>query len=180
MSNSQKYRKLIRERIPEPCRILDISDGFSPDLNEITESEHDIYLAVSQLSACQNILNLEPELEGKVFTSTLPDLALPDNLVGSFDAIICSTWHQAVTRENMFNSVYALKRLLKPRGKIMITFPTGSASEAVDNQESVSLHPDCIELLFEIPAQDPSDLLTELKASGSYRLPLHTLTRTEG
>ena len=66
-----------------------------------------------------------PELSGLLFEGSLPD-GLPDltELGGPFDGVLCSAVLQHLPRAALFDAVFSLRRLLRSRGRVLVSIPT--------------------------------------------------------
>ena len=61
-------------------------------------------------------VQLHPELSGRVSSGSLP-ADMPQN--GKFDGVLCSAILQHLPKSQFFDSVYAIKELLKPHGRLL-------------------------------------------------------------
>ncbi|NCC62731.1 MAG: class I SAM-dependent methyltransferase, partial [Verrucomicrobiae bacterium] len=102
-------------------RIIDIGCGTGRDLNTLLEMGYD---AIG-IDPCQELLDQAvkkyPKTRGKMRVDVLPDLkTLPK---GHFEGILCSSVLMHLPEELLFDSIYALRGILKPKGRLLMSVP---------------------------------------------------------
>ncbi|NCC62510.1 MAG: class I SAM-dependent methyltransferase, partial [Verrucomicrobiae bacterium] len=102
-------------------RIIDIGCGTGRDLNTLLEMGYD---AIG-IDPCQELLDQAakkyPKTREKMRVDVLPDLkTLPK---AHFDGILCSSVLMHLPEELLFDSIYALRGILKPKGRLLMSVP---------------------------------------------------------
>jgi 2-polyprenyl-3-methyl-5-hydroxy-6-metoxy-1,4-benzoquinol methylase len=102
-------------------RIIDIGCGTGRDLNTLLEMGFD---AVG-IDPCQELLDQAvkkyPKTRGKMHVDVLPHLKTVEK--GHFDGILCSSVLMHLPEELLFDSIYALRGILKPKGRLLMSVP---------------------------------------------------------
>jgi SAM-dependent methyltransferase len=120
-SSSGGIEKYFPQAFPEKGTILDIGTGSGRDVRRLVEEGHDAY-------------GLEPSDEFRALTiQKYPHLAhrmlrghLPDDLSAldrKFNGIVCSAVLMHIPKEHLFDSLFALKRILNRNGRVLISIP---------------------------------------------------------
>ncbi|MDD2717722.1 MAG: class I SAM-dependent methyltransferase [Candidatus Wallbacteria bacterium] len=137
---------------PDKCRILDIGCGSGRDLLALLKLGHDAY----GIEPCRELRELTctkfPELKGRIVEGSLPDPGLA--FEGNFDALVCSAVLMHLPKEHLFDTVFSLRKLLKPGGKALISIPFSRDGISEANRDDKGrlfsdLNSDYLELLFE-------------------------------
>ena len=148
----QRYFRLAFAR---GSRVIDIGAGAARDLAALVSEGHTAY-GVEPVAAFHEIaLRQHPELKGRLVRGALPsDLPSLEELGGPFDGLLCTAVLQHVPRAQLFDAVYALKALLRPGGRALVSIPgarPGLDAEQRDDRGRLftRLVPGELELLFE-------------------------------
>jgi 2-polyprenyl-3-methyl-5-hydroxy-6-metoxy-1,4-benzoquinol methylase len=94
-----------------------------------------------------------PQLSGKIFPGSLPSIV--ENLKKTkFDAVLCSAVLMHLPEEDLFDSVYTIRNLLKDKGKLSISIPNSRGDLAGTDRDTagrlmIMRNPWDIQLLFE-------------------------------
>lgn len=136
-------------------RILDVGAGSGRDLAQLVAEGHVAYGLEPVREMRDQATSAYPALHGKVFEGSLPD-ALPDlaSLGGPFDGVLCSAVLQHVPRGQLLDSVYAIRALLRPGGRALVSVPTRRADIGSDERDAYGrlfrlVSPGELALLFE-------------------------------
>jgi SAM-dependent methyltransferase/SOS-response transcriptional repressor LexA len=111
----------------EKCRrILDVGCGTGRDLGFLLKKGRDAFgVDASQevLAAAQSALEAHGlPVHGRLFKSELPDLSLFGD--GEFDGVLCSAVLMHLAGDKLFDAVYALRRVLRPGGTLLVSVPS--------------------------------------------------------
>lgn len=102
-------------------RIIDIGCGTGRDLNALLEMGFD----ASGIDPCAELLaqatQKYPKTRGKTHVDVLPDLKTVPK--AHFDGILCSAVLMHLSEELLFDSIYALRGILKPKGRLLMSVP---------------------------------------------------------
>jgi len=136
-------------------RILDVGAGAGRDLSLLVAEGRVAYGLEPVAQMRDEALSRYPELGGKLLEGTLPD-ALPDlePLGGPFDGVLCSAVLQHVSRSGLLDAVFALRRLLRPGGRALVSIPTARDDLGADGRDDQGrlfngVQPGELTLLFE-------------------------------
>lgn len=103
-----------------PGRILDVGCGSGRDLAAFAEEGWDVQ-GIEPVEAFRAIaVRNYPDLKGKILKGALPN-DIPDSL-GSFDIIHCSAVLMHLEIEELFNSIFTVRNLLRPAGVAHFSF----------------------------------------------------------
>jgi phage repressor protein C with HTH and peptisase S24 domain/SAM-dependent methyltransferase len=110
---------------PGSLRVLDVGCGTGRDLCELLRRGHDAHgtdasraMLAAAANACR-AAGFDPE--GRLIADTLPDLATcPD---AAFDGVLCSAVLMHLPDKHLFDAVYALRRILRPAGRLLLSIP---------------------------------------------------------
>jgi len=136
---------------PSGSRVLDIGAGSGRDLAALIRSGFDAYgvepVAELRAQACQH----HPELTERLAEGQLPEL---DNAFGvGFDGILCSAVLMHVPESELFDTALALRLLLRPHGRMLISLPLTRTDVSHERDTSGRLFknyaPEYLQLLFE-------------------------------
>lgn len=102
--------------------VLDIGCGVGQDLLHLLEKGYDAY----GLEPCKELIRATikkyPKLDGRILPGSLPSSV--ENLKNKkFDAVLCSAVLMHIPEEDLFDSVYTIRNLLKDKGKLLISLP---------------------------------------------------------
>ncbi len=132
--------------------ILDIGSGSGRDLDFLIKEQYDAYGAEPSNNLRKLATSQSPQLKDRIYDGGLPELA--ENIGRKFDGILCSAVFQHIPQERQFDAAFDIRNLLKPNGRLLISFPKGRPGiDAIGRDEHGRLYtkliPEAIELLFE-------------------------------
>ncbi|MGD9210221.1 MAG: class I SAM-dependent methyltransferase [Desulfobacteraceae bacterium] len=138
------------QSFPPGCFVLDIGFGSGRDLKALLDAGYDAH----GVEPCEKFIALAveyfPALKGLVKKDALPDLKrIPKE---SYDGILCSAVLMHLPKELLFDSAYAIRRILKTGGRLLISIPVDSTIE--NNRDSKGrlfngVTPENFQLIFE-------------------------------
>ena len=143
---------------PRDSRILDIGVGSGRDLNTLVEESYQAYGVEPSPGLRAEARRLHPHLAERIFAGGLPDL--PDDLGEQYDGILCSAVFMHIPVEAHFDAAFALRRLLHPHGRLLLSVPSDPEARGGRGQGDgdprdaygrlfTPVHPDALSLLFE-------------------------------
>ncbi len=147
-SGSAKYFKVA---FPPGSQILDIGAGSGRDLGILIHEQYEAYGAEPS-SRLRSLALRTPGLAGRIYEGALPDLSVQINR--KFDGILCSAVFQHLPREQLFDSAFDIRNMLKPSGRLLLSVPKdrpGLDASGRDSQGRLytPLASDELKLLFE-------------------------------
>ena len=130
--------------------ILDVGCGSGRDLHKLSELGFDVTGVDPAQEMLREALRLHPDLNGRLHTGSLPSLSEFDDK--SFDGVLCSAVLMHIPGRYLFDSVWELKRLLKPGGTMLISLPVVETIKGIRDDKGrlfSSLLPDKLQLPLE-------------------------------
>ncbi len=106
---------------PKHCRVLDVGAGSGRDLARLLAGGWEAFGVEPSPSLIEEALRCHPELQGQLSQDGLPNLPTIDDQ--SFDGILCSAVLMHIPEEELFDSIFSLRRILKPGGRLLISLP---------------------------------------------------------
>jgi SAM-dependent methyltransferase len=165
---------------PPGARVLDVGAGTGRDAALLARAGYDVRAIEPSAALREVALQRHAEqLRERLFPGSLPD-ALPhaDALDGPFDGVLCSAVLQHLPRRALFDAVLTLRRLLSPRGRVLVSIPasSGGTSAAGDAPGRIldAEHRDADGRLYTPIAADELRLLFErcgFATTGSWQDP---------
>ncbi len=120
-------------------KILDVGCGSGRDLSFLISKGKDAYGVDPSremlVAAHQTLGERGISGEGRLFIGSLPDLSQFGE--SEFDGILCSAVLMHLPEEELFDAVYALRRVLRPSGTLLISVPaTRSDVDPITRRDS--------------------------------------------
>ena len=137
---------------PPQKKVLDIGAGSGRDMLCLLKQGYDVY----GVEPCRELRNLAitkyPELSHRLIEGNLPVLGKPFG--GEFDGILCSAVIMHVPKEQLFDSVFAIRSVLKKNGRLLLSIPLFRPDLDYKQRDKhgrlfIIYDPDYLQLLFE-------------------------------
>lgn len=137
---------------PAGSRVLDIGAGSGRDQAALIRAGYDGFGVEPSDSLRQAAIAAHPELNGRLVSGSLPAVGLPFG--GAFDGIVCCAVLMHLPEAQLFDAVLALRGLLKPHGRVLLSIPVARTDVGLDNRDDQGrlfqpYQPDELQLLFE-------------------------------
>jgi SAM-dependent methyltransferase len=144
--------RFFRVAFPEGARILDVGAGSGRDLSALSAAGYEAYGVEPSSTLRQAAFAAHPELESRIVEGALPDVGTPHG--GNFDGILCSAVLMHLAEADLFDAAFAMRRLLKKGGRLLISLPRSRMDIGTDWRDSNGrlfspYTADYIQLLFE-------------------------------
>ena len=174
---------------PVGARVLDVGAGSGRDLHELLAAGYDATGVEPSGALRAAAVQAFPELAHRLTAGQLPQLANPSD--EAFDGVLCSAVLMHIPEGDLFDTAFALRRLLKPHGRLLVSLPLQRDDVAADERDAhgrlfKGYTAEYLQLLFErigfqlIGRWDTGDalgrsgtrwytLLLELRAGGALR-----------
>lgn len=174
---------------PQGCRVLDVGAGSGRDLQALLDAGYDAHGVEPSQALRDAAVSAFPALSGRLNPGHLPQLESPTG--EPFDGVLCSAVLMHIPEGDLFDTAFALRRLLKPHGRLLISLPlartdVGASERDAHGRLFKGYTAEYLQLLFErigfqaIGRWDSGDflgragtewytLLLELRAGGSVR-----------
>jgi SAM-dependent methyltransferase len=106
---------------PKGIRVLDLGCGSGRDLNALLDIGYDAHGVDASPEMLRQAASHFPRLEGRLTHDHLPQLAkIPDQ---SFQGVLCSAVLMHLPEELLFDTVFNLRRILQPGGRLLLSTP---------------------------------------------------------
>ncbi len=137
---------------PGASRLLDVGCGSGRDLARLCALGYDAYGAEPVDALRREALRHHPELETRIASAGLPDVGTPFG--GAFDGILCSAVLMHLPEASLFDAAFALRRLLRPHGRLLVSTPLARGDVLANNRDASGrlfspLAPEELQLLLE-------------------------------
>lgn len=147
----KKYHALA---FPAGARVLDVGAGVGREVAALVSEGYVAYGVEPVEELRGRAARYFPQIAGRLVAGSLPEeMPSAEALGGPFDGILCSAVLQHVPRSRMFDTVFALKGLLRERGRALVSVPAarpGVVEERDgDGRLFTGITADELELLFE-------------------------------
>lgn len=154
---SPEFEARLSRAFEKERRILDVGCGTGRDLGFLLRKGKDAFgvdASPEMLATAQAALEAgEHSVHGRLFKSELPDLSLFSE--AEFDGVLCSAVLMHLAEDKLFDAVYALRRVLRPGGTLLVSVPAArndvDSTTCRDRSERLfnDLLPAKLQLLFE-------------------------------
>lgn len=106
---------------PKRRRVLDVGAGSGRDLALLLAGGWDAFGVEPSPGLTEEALRRHPELQGRLAQDGLPGLSTVGDR--SFDGILCSAILMHIPEEELLDSIFSLRRILKPGGRLLVSLP---------------------------------------------------------
>lgn len=115
-------------------RLLDVGAGSGRDLAALLRNGFDAYGVepIDELRA--EAIRRHAELQDRLLPGELPEIGTPFG--GQYDGLLCSAVLMHVPEKDLFDAVFALRGLLKPRGRLLISLPLARTDVGSDGRDA--------------------------------------------
>jgi len=133
-------------------RVLDVGAGSGRDLAALLRAGYDGHGVEPSAGLRQAAVTAHPELADRLVEGALPAIGAPFG--GAFDGILCCAVLMHLPKVELLDAAVALRQLLKPNGRILMSIPTARTDVGPDNRDSqgrlfAPCDPDELQLIFE-------------------------------
>ena len=151
-SASVGIEKYFKQAFPQKGLILDIGAGSGRDVRHLIKEGHEAYGLEPSDELRTLTIQKYPELASRIFKGFLPDDL--SSLDKKFDGVVASAVLMHIPKEHLFDSVFAIKRILKQEGRALISIPVDRKNLDNDRRDDkerlfTDITAEYLELLFE-------------------------------
>jgi SAM-dependent methyltransferase len=114
------YVGVISHWVPVGAKVLDVGCGSGRDVRAMMAQGYEAYGLEPSGAFIQRSLEQHPEMEGRLVQGSLPE-DLGNLGEETYDALLLSAVIMHIPEEELFSAALALKGLLKPGGKVLIS-----------------------------------------------------------
>lgn len=147
-------RRYFAMTFPAGARVMDVGAGVGRDVSNLVSDGYQAWGVEPSEPLRRFAVVRFPHIGDRLRAGALPD-EMPSlaDLGGPFDGVLCSAVLQHLPRTQLFDAVFALKGLLKERGRILASVPVGRPGLVDSRDERGRLFngvgADELELLFQ-------------------------------
>jgi len=102
-------------------RVLDVGAGSGRDMAVLARQGYEAYGVEPSAAMREAAVQAHPDLSERVLAAELPAIGEPFG--GGFDGLLCSAVLMHVPDAELFDAAFALRKLLKPFGRLLISLP---------------------------------------------------------
>lgn len=137
---------------PPGARVLDVGCGSGRDAARLLDCGYDAYGIEPSIGLRKAALTAHPSLAGRIGPGTLPEIG--ESFGGDFDGVLCSAVLMHVPDTELLDAALALRQLLKPHGRLLLSLPASRGEALVADRDSTGrlfspYTAEAIALLFE-------------------------------
>jgi SAM-dependent methyltransferase len=137
---------------PAGSRVLDVGAGSGRDLAQLLAGGFQAFGVEPCAELRAQALARHPQLQGRLDATALPALGEPFG--GGFDGVLGSAALMHVSEAELFDAAWALKRLLRPHGRLLLSLPlartdVGAGERDAQGRLFKAYAPAYVQLLFE-------------------------------
>ncbi|KPF60020.1 methyltransferase type 11 [beta proteobacterium AAP51] len=137
---------------PAGSRVLDVGAGSGRDLAALIKAGYDGHGVEPSDGLHKAAVAAHPELNGRLIGGALPAIGIPFG--GGFDGIVCCAVLMHLPEAELFDSALALRSLLKPHGRLLMSIPAARTDVGKDSRDEGGrlfqpYVPEELQLLFE-------------------------------
>ena len=115
------------------ARVLDVGAGSGRDLAALLKHGFEGFGVEPSAGFREAAASAHPELSGRLADAALPNLGEPFG--GGFDGVLCSAVLMHLPEADLFDSAFALRRALKPHGRLLISLPAVRPDLGADDRD---------------------------------------------
>lgn len=115
------------------ARVLDVGAGSGRDMAALLHHGFEPFGVEPCAGFREAALAAHPELSSRLADGALPSLGEPFG--GGFDGVLCSAVLMHVPEADLFDAVFALRRVLKPHGRLLMSLPAARADLGPDDRD---------------------------------------------
>jgi cyclopropane fatty-acyl-phospholipid synthase-like methyltransferase len=124
-----QLHKLLKTHLSPNCKVLDIGFGSGRELAFLKEYGCDIWGVDPVKQFVDYAKERFPDVKDHFWQGKLPDLDFPPNMQNSFDAVLLIAVWMHIPKEFYEESINKIKSLLKPNGKVILSYSTTPRKE---------------------------------------------------
>lgn len=145
--------KFFRVAFPQGARILDVGAGSGRDLAALFAAGYEAFGVEPSSTLREASIAAHPELSSRIASGALPNLGMPHG-GNNFDGILCSAVLMHLAEADLFDSAFAMRRLLKKGGRLLLSLPFSRPDIGPDGRDRAGrlfspYTSEYIQLLFE-------------------------------
>lgn len=118
---------------PAGARVLDVGAGSGRDAAALLGTGYDAFAVEPSAGLRLAAGTAHPELRSRLVNGSLPSIGTPFG--GDFDGILCCAVLMHLAEAELFDAALALRRLLKPHGRLLLSIPTSRPGLAADHRD---------------------------------------------
>ena len=124
---------------PRGSKVLDIGSGSGRDMAALLKGGWDTVGVEPVAGLREQSFQYHPELSSRVTEDSLPGLSKVHD--DSFDGVLCSAVLMHIPEEELFDSVYSIRRVLRAGGRLLVSLPANiDGSPVAGRDESGRLY----------------------------------------
>lgn len=150
-AQSTIFRYVAASFVPR-SRILDIGAGSGRDLSTLVAAGFEAFGVEPVPELLAEAVARHPGLASRVVQAALPAIGQPFG--GEFDGILCSAVLMHIPEADLFDTVFALRGLLRPHGRLLVSLPLTRSDVLAGERDAhgrlfKTYRPEYLQLLFE-------------------------------
>lgn len=150
-AQSTIFRYVAASFVPR-SRILDIGAGSGRDLSALVAAGFEAFGVEPVPELLAEAVARHPGLASRIVQAALPAIGQPFG--GEFDGILCSAVLMHIPETDLFDTVFALRGLLRPHGRLLVSLPLTRDDVLAGERDAhgrlfKTYRPEYLQLLFE-------------------------------
>jgi SAM-dependent methyltransferase len=119
---------------PPGSRVVYVGCGSGRDAARLLGHGYDAFGIEPSSGLRAAALASHPELSGRIVNGALPELG--EAFGGGFDGVLCSAVLMHVPDAELLDAALSLRKLLKPRGRLMLSLPASRGETMVEDRDA--------------------------------------------